>query len=85
MMSVQATAEIVTSLVKNTRRMDEDMEDMVRVASVALTSILRGLDTWTPVARGETRSGNTYHTLVLYTQRARARPGHVNVGRMGSG
>ena len=46
MMSVQATAEIVTSLVTNTRRTEDDMEDMVTLANVALTSILRGLDTW---------------------------------------
>lgn len=51
MMSIQDTAEIVTSLVTSTRRTEEDMEDMVTVASVALTSILRGLDTWTPLAR----------------------------------
>ena len=47
MMSIQDTAEIVTSLVTSTRRTEDDMEDMVTLANVALTSILRGLDTWT--------------------------------------
>ena len=64
MMSVQDTAEIVTSLVTNTRRTEDDMEDMVTLANVALTSILRGLDTWSTLATGETRSGNTHHTVL---------------------